>query len=160
MRLRSTGRGFPHYAIGSPLLLGVFLALAGCHHYTESPPESIAPGTEVRVHLSSGESAARSEFLESHIRAVQARWEGLEASRVALSVPGDEVREGLQTRILRQRIVLEREEVSRVEVRSLDRTRTAVVVAALGVGLGWFVYSNFQVEEPGSPRPPPPNGEL
>ncbi len=144
----------------SLLLLGSFLALVGCHHYTETAPETIAPGAEVRVHLSSGGAAARSEFLESHVRAVQARWEGLEASRVALSVPGDEVREGLQTRILRQRIVLEREEVSRVEVRSLDRTRTAVVVAALGVGLGWFVYSNFQVEEPGSPRPPPPNGEL
>lgn len=160
MRSRTKGNRVRRRGTGSLILLGAFLALVGCHHYTESPPETIAPGTEVRVHLSSGEDAPHSVLLESHMRAVQARWEGVEASRFAISVPGEEVREGLQSRILRQRIVLEGEEVSRVEVRSLDRTRTAVVVAALGVGLGWFVYNNFQVEEPGSPRPPPPNGEL
>lgn len=158
--MRKKGKRVLYRAAGLLPLLGAFLALVGCHHYTETPPETIAPGAEVRVHLSSGEGAARSEFLESHVRAVQARWEGLEASRMALSVPGDEVREGLQTRTLRQRIVLEREDVSRVEVRSLDRTRTTVVVAALTVGLGWFIYNNFQVDEPGTPRPPPPNGEL
>lgn len=158
--LRNTWNRVLHPVRRSLLVLGTPLILAGCHHYTESSPEAIAPGTEVRVHLSSTGSAGHSELLGANIRAVQARWEGLEPSRMAVSVPGAEVREGIQTRYLRQRIVLNRDDVARVEVRSLDRTRTAVVVAALGVGLGWFVYNNFQVEEPGSPRPPPQNGEL
>lgn len=136
------------------------LAAAGCYHYVEMSPPQVTPGADVRVYAERvgnevfrGLDGGGDVFLDG-------RWVEFRDHEIVLSVAGDEIREGLQTRTLRRRVVVEPDRLHRVEVRQLDRVRTGAVMAGLGAGLVWFIRSTFRVDEPGTPGRPPQNGEL
>jgi hypothetical protein len=142
----------------APLLL---VGTSACYHYVEAPPSEVVPGADVRVYAHRDGSADVFRGLGGNGDVfLDGRWVEFSDGGVVLSVAGDEIREGIQTRTLRRRVVMDPERLNRVEVRTLDRFRTGAVVTGLTVGVIWFVKSTFRVDEPGTPGRPPQNGEL
>ena len=113
----------------APALLALVL-LAGCYRYVPQRPESIAPGTDVRIHLSADGVRRIGEAYGSASGVLEGRLESW-GSDVEVTVPV-EAAPGMLDRGLRNRIVVPQADVVGIELRERDATRTAALSVALG----------------------------
>jgi hypothetical protein len=111
-------------------VLAVLAALPACYSYREVPDAALAPGSQVRAHLAPaavvrlGSQLARPDTLLEGVFLARTA-EGLEIDAYGMSWPP-----GTVAPPLRQRLVLAPADVTRLEVRRLDRGTTAA--AAVG----------------------------
>jgi hypothetical protein len=138
----------------SPILL-----LLGCYTYSPAPLDTIPAGTRVRTRLTPVEMARIREILNREAGSVEGEWLGEEAGDLVLRVPvtvasyGGAGGAGGPGGAIHQPIRIPRGEVVEVEVRRLDRVRTAALVAAGAVVAGVVVARQFEGTggEPGIP---------
>lgn len=140
----------------------IVCSTAGCYTFRPLPADQIAIGSRVRASLSEdGAEKLRDALGDAGVsEQVEAELLGRDPSELQLSV-GRRVRaEGYTERLLTQRVAVARDDVIVLEVKELDRTRTAVLGAtALAAGFG-IVIKAFS-GGPNTPRGggPPPTSE-
>lgn len=113
-------------------LIGI-LFLSGCYAYLPQRPGSVAPGADVRVHLSREGVAAIGEAYGSATGVLEGRLESW-GDDVVVTIPVPPA-PGMLDRGLRNRIVVRQADVVGIDLRERDQTRTI----ALSVGLGGLV---------------------
>lgn len=145
-------------SLGALLALGM---LSGCYNYAPVGMDAVAPGAEIRANLTTEKSFELERDLGERRSVVEG--EVVEAGPLALllSVPWTYRDPRLGQTALRQRIRVQENEVIRLEMRTLDRPRSAIVLGAVGVVAGVILFHIFGPDEVGETiRPGPPNGEV
>ncbi len=116
------------------LMMALVVLLAGCYRNVPVRIGSVPPGSDVVVRLTV-EGRQHVEELTG-LRRVELSGQLLQwAEEITISVPVI-VRSGTLDRGLRQPITVRADEVVGVDVRELDRGRTAIVVAGVGAVVG------------------------
>ena len=120
---------------------GCIVTSTGCFSYLEVPPTDLAPGTRVRAQLST-EGVLR---LESILGGPQRQVEGevVEADPQSLLLLAriGVANTGTGIFLEQQRLQIEQREILRLEARSLERSKTAVVsVLAAGALVGTTIW--------------------
>jgi len=130
------GFGRPRRALAA---LALSLLAAGCYAYTEASPAAVPPGSNVRLRVDPRATLSAGETPLDTERPIRARLlEGSTAERLLCSVAlgsGDPLS---ASRGLRGTVSIPITDVERLEVRHLERGRTAAAVGA-GVLLGFVV---------------------
>ena len=138
------------------LIMVLLLAVAGCARWVPAPLGTVPSGSDVRLRLSEG-GAQRLEELTG-TRAVEVtgellQWEPEVLVSTALATAGTRIDPSL-----RQRLVVDPDDVVGIDVREVDRTRTGLlvggVVAVAGSAIAWAVVNILQGSE-GAPSTPP-----
>lgn len=130
-------------AFGSVLAaLGCAVAATGCYSYQMVAPTAVSPGTRIRAHLSNEGLVRLEPVLGGFQREVEGEViEATEGQLLLLARTGLTLRDNSAPFLDRQRIVIEQEELLRVEERRLERTRSAAFTAFVGSALvGAAVY--------------------
>lgn len=138
------------------LLVALAVFLAGCYRHVPVRIGAVPPGAEVRLRLSE-EGVERVEDITG-VRRAQVSGELLQwAEEVMISV-AFLTSDGQS---LRQQISVDADEVVSVDVRELDRTRTAVLAAGVGAVVGTAIVATVVKIIGGSSQggqPPPGEG--
>lgn len=127
-------------------VLGVVLLATGCYQYIPGRPASVAPGTQVRVRVSPDyvDRLRLAEVLASTENVVAGRVtpETGDTLHLLVAVPaaGGPQMSGPR---LNQRLALPPGSVLELEVRRVDRRRTALLVAAGAAFVGAVLWSQF-----------------
>jgi hypothetical protein len=141
--------------------LGCFIATGGCYSYQPVPPAAVAPGAAVRAELTS-EGVLRLEPLLGTLQR-EVIGEVIEADGrqlLMLARTGSRF-DGVTPVLERQRIVIDQQEILRLEQRRLQRTRSAVFSAALASALvGTAIYFFTARSRGGETRQPDGGPEL
>lgn len=141
------------------LTLILLLTVSACARWVPAPLGTVPPGTDVRLRLSE-EGAERLEESTGtgavEITGELLQWEPEVLVSTALANAGA----GVNPR-LRQRLVVDPDDVLAIDVREVDRTRTGFlvggVVAAAGSAIAWAVVNIIRGSE-GAPTSPPTDG--
>lgn len=138
------------------LTLVLLLTVSGCARWVPTELGTVPPGTDVRLRLSEDGAAQLEEMTGA--RAAQVTGELLQwEPEVLLSTAVAAAGTGLDPR-LRQRLVMDPDDVVAIDVREVDRTRTGFlvggVVAVAGSAIAWAVVNLIQGSE-GTPGTPP-----
>lgn len=143
------GRGRPRLTLTA---LALSLLASGCYSYTEVSPAAVPPGSTVRVSLNPrADIGVGADPLPVGTRLLRGRLvEGSSSETLRLSVALGEGDPGLSSRGLRSTVAVPMVEVERVEVRRLEKGRTAALV--FGGGLGAYLVTEwaFKVLDPSS----------
>lgn len=143
--------GFPW--AGSALCL--CLVLAGCYRYVPATLETVPEGARVRALLSaSGEQRAKQ--LGVARRVVQGTVLSRDGGVVSLFVPTVPISVEFGAGPLYQQLELAPEDILRVDVRELDKTKTFSLLAGGAAALTLVTVRSFSGGGPG-PRPNPGN---
>lgn len=152
-------RGNRRVLRGVALGLAVWLA-SGCATYTAVRPGSIEPGQEVRITLDPAAAPQITEFIGTAPGPVLVGTvTGREAEGLMVSVASLVREEGLRSEVFRQRVRIPESAMVGLELRTIDRARTAVLVGlgvAAAVAAVVLIHSGSvggSVE--GDPLPPP-----
>ena len=125
------------------------LTLAGgCYSYRVVPVNEVAPGQDVRVRISAAEAARLGELIDRSDRSIDGRLLENTDGQVVLGVSSVAQTTALTavqdpSGRLFQRIVVPREGLLELEVRTLNRTHTAIVVGLLAAVSGTVAYTQF-----------------
>ncbi len=140
--------------------LVVVLATAGCYHYEVVPLAELHPGMEVRTRLS-GDAVERARrnsdtpagMLDGFtIRGQVAR---VSADSLQLTIPTAVSDGGYRSSVLTQDILLPNADVVGVEVREVDKLKTGLVTAGVGIAAFFIVR---QAQGGGQALGKPPGG--
>lgn len=139
------------------LILAFLLTVSGCARWVPAQLGTVPPGTDVRLRLSE-DGALRLEELTGagavEVTGELLQWEPEVMVSTGLAGAG-------ANPALRQRIVVDPDEVVGIDVREVDRTRTGLlvggVVAAAGSAVAWALVNIIQGSE-GAPNGPPTDG--
>ena len=138
------------------LIMVLLLAVTGCARWVPVSLGTAPTGSDVRLRLSE-EGAQRLEDLTGR-RAVEVtgellQWQPEVLLSTALTNAGTGIDPGL-----RQRLVVDPDDVLSIDVREVDRTRTGLlaggVVAVAASAIAWAVVNIIQGSE-GAPSTPP-----
>lgn len=133
-------------------------AVTGCYTYTPLPDQRPAPPADVRVLVSSDFRQQWPDVIGPGRRALEGRVLDWDESAVLLEVPVPGVSPGGAPRPLAQRFIVPWSDVVEVEVKQLDRRRTAaaiVGVSAAAILLRQLLFAgktsggNEEPQEPG-----------
>lgn len=141
------GFGRPRRALAA---LAVSLLFAGCHTYTEVSPAAVPPGSYVRLTLERGARlSVGSGVLPDGTGPLTGRlMEGSSAETLRFSMALRNGDSGVASRGLRSGVSVPVADVARVEVRRLQKGRTAVAVG-VGAALAFTVTKwAFDVDNP------------
>lgn len=138
------------------LLMVLLMAASGCARWVPAPLGTVPPGSDVRLRLSEDGAERLAESTGSRTVEVTGellQWEPQVLLSTVLATPGRGIDPGL-----RQRLVVDPDEVLGIDVREVDRTRTGLlaggVVAVAGSAIVWAVVNIIRGSE-GAPTPPP-----
>ena len=138
------------------LTLVLLLTVSGCARWVPAQLGTVPPGTDVRLRLSEDGVARIEETTGASTAQVTGellQWEPEVLLSTALAPAGARVSPGL-----RQRLVVDPDDVLGIDVREVDRTRTGLlvggVVAAAASAITWAVINILQGSE-GAPGTPP-----
>ena len=114
-------------------------ALAGCYDYAPVEPAAVPPGSHVRIRVDPSTRLETGAFQINGNATVRGRLlAGLSPDTLLCSVMIDAPLPGSASRGLRETLSLPMSAVDRVEVRTLDRKRTALLVGG-GVALAFVL---------------------
>jgi hypothetical protein len=138
------------------LTMVLLLAIAGCARWVPAPLGTVPPGSDVRLRLSEDGAERLAESTGTRTLEVSGeliQWEPQVLLSTVLATAGMGVDPGL-----RQRLVVDPDEVLGIDVREVDRTRTGLlvggVVAVAGSAIVWAVVNIIRGSE-GAPSSPP-----
>lgn len=125
------------------LLVLLPLLLAGCYSYNVVPAADLAPGARVRARITAAEAERQSEALGFTGRVLTGTVVAQAPGGVLLQVPSAVHSNGAGVQWLSQRVEISSEGLVEVEVRRLDRIRTAGTVAAVAAVIGYAAAEAF-----------------
>lgn len=137
------------------LSLGFFLTLQGCYSHSVIPVEGAPMGADVRARISATEADRLQEVLGREYRVLRGEVVAEEPGSLLLEVPAVV---GASGQRLNQRVTIPKPEILELEVRELDRWRTAGLVAALAAVGGYLVAAQFGDEDASDTSSPPRGG--
>lgn len=114
------------------------LAFAGCYRYVPADRTALTPGRDVRVRINEAESSRFATILPDGARLVEGTVIQNGADTLLLDVPVASNVLGSRVETINQRLDFSRAGIVDIELRQLDRIKTAIVVGG-GGGLGLFV---------------------
>lgn len=158
---RSAETGAGRRVLRRSALLLLAPLCAGCYTYTTTPLSRLSPGMEVRAHISDAATERLQDVLGHSHGVVDGSVLSSQPDGVMLLVPVALRLQGDKLTSLNQRVSLPRSDILEIERRTLDRTRTGLLVAAGVVTVGVLVYGSLrgatsQASTPGGPPPPAP----
>ncbi|MGH7476284.1 MAG: hypothetical protein ACRELD_08345 [Longimicrobiales bacterium] len=139
----------------SAAITGAMLAvsLTGCYTYIPVEPGSAPAGAEVRARITAAEAQRLANIRGSASRSLEATVESRNDGSLLLRVPVAERQSARTVEAIHQRIEVLDSEILELELRQLDRTRTAAVIAGGALALGAAAVIGFQGSEPGGEPP-------
>jgi hypothetical protein len=130
------------------LLTAALSVASGCYSYRVVPVNEVTPGQDVRIRISAAEAVRLGELIERGDRSLDGRLLENTDGEVVLGVSSVS-----QTTALTamqdpsghffQRIAVPREGLLELEVRTLNRTHTAIVVGLLAAVSATVAYTQF-----------------
>ena len=108
--------------------------LGACYQYAPPPSTQIAPEASVRVVLTDAGAMALTSAVGPRVELIDGRLERADADSVVVRVTQTTNLRGVETDWTGERVAMARSSVASVRTRRLDRTRTALALAA-GAGL-------------------------
>ncbi len=145
-------------SVGRILLVLLALPLLqGCYIYRSVGPDEIAPGQRVRARLAPGEAVRLEEFTAEGSRSIDGNVVELQGDSALISVTVHSELQGNRIRNLEQRIMVDRGGIIDLELRTMDRGRTAfvAVVATAGIlSLALLKAKDNGTINPQDPSPP------
>lgn len=143
----------------APTLLGLAVPLlTGCYVYHPTSLTSLAPGEEVRVRLTA-EAVAGVDSVMSIGRDVEGKFAGLESEAFLLDVAVGSSGSLQRHPELNQRLDLPVADVVGVERRTLDQTRTGLVLAAVAAVAATAAFTAFSDTGGDTSTTPPTPGD-
>ncbi len=139
-------------------LVALVPLLAACYVYQPVGLSELAPGDEVRVRVTS-EAVDRAEPAVVLDRDVEGVFAGLEGEDFLLDVAVGTQDSGFRNQSLNQRIDLRTQDLLDVERRSLDQTRTGVVLGTVGAVAAVAAFSAFSKSGGTTSTTPPTPGD-
>ena len=143
--------------VRSSLLMALVILVSGCARWVPARVGDVPLGTDVRLRLSD-EGAAQLEDLtgtrRSEVSGQLLQWDGEVMVSAALQAAGA----GANSSSLRQRFVVDQEDILGVDIRELDRTRTGLFVGGVAVVAGSaivWVVSQLAGGGTAATNPPP-----
>lgn len=137
------------------------VVLTGCYHYTPSTFDAVSTESYVRAGLT-GEKAVD---LEQELGGLSLWVEGevlerdLERNAILLAVPRRASTQASSSTRLRQRIWIGEQEVSRIEIRRIDRRRTVLLAAGVGTAVAVLLARALGIGSVDSTDGPPGGSE-
>jgi len=130
------------------LLLAVFFGVSGCYSYHVVPVNEVAPGQEVRIRISAAEAVRLGELIDRGDRSLDGRLLENTDSQVVLGISSVAQTTALTavqdpSGQLFQRIAVPREGLLELEVRTLDKKRTGIVVGLLAAISATVAYTQL-----------------
>lgn len=121
--------------VRASLLMALVIMVSGCARWVPARVGDVPLGTDVRLRLSE-EGAAQLEELtgtrRSEVSGQLLQWDSEVMVSAALQAAGA----GANSSSLRQRYVVDQEDILGVDIRELDRTRTGLFVGGVAVVAG------------------------
>ncbi len=121
--------------VRSSLLMALVILVSGCARWVPARVGDVPIGTDIRLRLSD-EGAAQLEELtgtrRSEVSGQLLQWDSEVMVSAALQAAGA----GANSSSLRQRFVVDQEDILGVDIRELDRTRTGLFVGGVAVVAG------------------------
>lgn len=115
--------------------LAAAMLFAACYRYVPVEPAEAPVGAEVRAHLAERARARLQPLLRGTERHLDGEVLGRGTDTLLLELPVAMPADGLRTRELSQRVNLSHDDILALELKELDRVRTAALVAGLGTGV-------------------------
>jgi hypothetical protein len=147
----------PLYLV-SALMLVLSVPGSGCYEYVPVNPADPPVGMNVRAHLSDPARLRLDGMLPGEGRYLDGRLIQRDGDTFLLEMPVPKVEDGVLDRGLMQRIPLTRDEIVSLQIRKLDRTKTAMAVAVFAVSTAALVVQVFTGKAGGGAYPPPSGG--
>lgn len=149
---------WPNLRTLTPGVIGLWMVvLGGCYQYTPAPFETVSPEVHVRASLTSEKSLE----VERTLGAFRSQVEGEVLERasdreaILLAVPRLQVGDQrTQSARLRQWLWIEERDVVRVEVRSLDRGKTGLVLGVATAAVGYLLHRALGAGSVDTDQPP------
>lgn len=146
--------------VRASLVLALLIAVSGCARWVPARVGEVPVGTDIRLRLSD-EGAAQLEELtgtpRSEVSGQLLEW----GSEVMVSAALQAAGAGANSSGLRQRFVVDEENIVGVDIRELDRARTGIFVGGVAVVAGSaivWVVSQLTGGGTAAPTDPPPPG--
>jgi hypothetical protein len=127
---------------------------AACYSYVDSSFDTVAPGSEIRVEVDAETATRLQEALSGDLRSVEGHVQSREDGVLLLEVVAATRQVGFQFEALRQTLHLERTEVTNVQLKILDRSRTIAGIALAGVAVGAIAWKALGGNTGGDTSPP------
>ena len=140
-----------------PITFGL---LTGCYSYVPVGLEAVSPGQKVRAGLTTEVIIDLERQLGDRRSSLEGEVVERSDDSILVEVPWDRNDPGLGQRPLRQRIRLSQGDILELELRSLDRTRTAGFAVAVGAAVGALLLKILGGDAGSTIVPGPPNGEV
>lgn len=141
-----------------PVSIAAALAMlpmfGGCYSYVQASAETVTPPAAVRAHLSSDGAAGIAEVLGESRSVLDGELTGVTPEGIFMLVPAASVRRGTRTEALSQELLIPRGGIVALQLRMLDRMRTAGLVAAAVGTVGVILYRTLSGDRGGDPSPP------
>lgn len=134
------------------------LLAGGCFSYVPVETSEVRASDMIRARISAAQAEELEPLLQRQIRQVEGRVLAVSPDFM-LRVPVQSQLQGASVQTLHQQVRIPRSEISFVELRQLDRTRTGLIVAG-STALGLLVLRRaYGGQSGGDPRevPPPPS---
>ena len=133
------------------LLTVALVAAGGCYSYHVVPVNEVTPGQDVRIRISAAEAARLGDLIDRGDRSLDGQLLENTEGQVVLGVSNVSQSTALTavqdpSGHLMQRIAVPRESLLELEVRTLNRTKTAVVVGLLAAVSATVAYTQFTHE--------------
>lgn len=143
------GLGRPRRALAA---LALSLLATGCYSYTEVSPAAVPPGSYVRVRVEPRADVQVGGMpLQDETRTFRGRlMEGSSNEKLLFSVPLSGVDPRLADRGLRSTVSVPVADVQRLELRELEKGRTAALIGGGGVVAFFVTRWAFNVLDPSS----------
>lgn len=132
--------------------------LGSCYSYVQASAESVTPPAAVRAHLSSDGAAGVADVLGESRSVLDGELTGVTAEGIFMLVPAASVRRGTRTEALSQELLIPPRGIVALQLRTLDRTRTAALAAAAAGTVGIILYRILSGDRGGDPTPPGDGG--
>ena len=146
--------------VRASLVLALVIMVSGCARWIPARVGEVPLGTDVRLRLSDDGAAQLEELTgtrQSEVSGQLLQWDGEVMVSAALQAAGA----GANSSGLRQRFVVDEDDIVGVDIRELDRTRTGIFVGSVAVVAGSaivWVVSQLTGGGTAAPTDPPDPG--
>lgn len=115
----------------------------GCYSYAVVPLDRVPTGVAVRARISAPQADRLEELLGHGDRQLEGRLVETGAESIILAVPAARDGSGVSSGRIHQRVTVPRAEIFEMEVRRLDRRRTAAVTLGLAALAAYLTMQQF-----------------
>lgn len=131
--------------------------LSGCYTYRPAELSEVAPETRVRLTVSARQALELEEALRETSRTFNATYMGQNEGQLLFSVPILNPMPGMSSQAVNNRVSVPQGEITSLELRELSTWRTASVIAAGVLAVGFGAWEVFGANNNGRDEDKPPD---